>query len=253
MRILNKFLIISFAATLSFAQKPVMISSLPEGFIDVKEKIPSIILDLRYFTDYNFIGKPINGYIKPKCVMTKEAAEGLKRVQNELLEFSLSLKIYDAYRPQRAVDHFVEWAKDISDTLMKKAFYPTVDKKNLFRDGYIAERSSHSRGSTVDLTIISLPPPDQKDYSEGDKLCNCNRQMLDSPYDNSINMGGGFDCFHPVSHTINLQLKTHQRINRLLLKTLMEKHGFKNYSKEWWHYTLKSEPYPETYFDFPIQ
>jgi D-alanyl-D-alanine dipeptidase len=216
---------------------------LPEGFVDVKQMIPSLQLELRYATTNNFIGQPINGYIQPRCILTRDAAVALAKVQKELTDFSLSLKIFDAYRPQRAVDHFVRWAKDTSDTLMKKYYYPNVQKKNLFRDGYIADKSSHSRGSTVDLTIIPLirPIPSNNISSE------------QSPPPVSLDMGSAFDLFDPVSHTVNPDLKTQQRVNRLLLKTLMEKHGFRNYSKEWWHFTLIKEPFPDTYFDFPIR
>ena len=228
-------------------------SRIPEGFIDVKEVIPSIVLDIRYYTNHNFVGKRIHGYSAPKCYLTKEAAHSLKRVQEELNRFSFSLKIYDGYRPQRAVDHFVEWAEDVSDTATKREFYPTVEKRYLFRDGYIASKSSHSRGSAVDLTIVPIPAPQQESYVEGQDLCECYLPAEKRYKDNSIDMGTGFDCFHELSWTANEQVGTQQRANRLLLKTLMEKHGFRNYEKEWWHFSLEDEPYPDTYFDFIIE
>ena len=228
-------------------------SRVPDGFVDVKEVIPSIILDIRYYTSHNFVGKPIKGYSAPRCYLTKEAAYSLKHVQEELNQFSLSLKIYDGYRPQRAVDHFVEWAKDMSDTTTKREFYPTIEKRYLFRDGYIASKSSHSRGSTVDLTIVPLPVPQQESYVDGQDLCECYLSAEKRFKDNSIDMGTGFDCFHELSWTVNERIGTQQRVNRLLLKILMEKHGFKNYEKEWWHFTLEHEPYPDTYFDFVIE
>ncbi len=167
--------------------------------------------------------------------------------------FSLSLKIYDAYRPQRAVTHFVKWAKVLSDTSMKREFYPVVHKKNLFKEGYIAAKSGHSRGSTVDLTIVPLPLPKQESYTPGQKLCPCTQTADRRFKDNSLDMGTGYDCFSVLSWTENKSLTAQQRANRLLLKSVMEKYGFKNYSREWWHFTLKDEPFPDTYFDFIIQ
>jgi D-alanyl-D-alanine dipeptidase len=227
-------------------------SQIPEGFLDIKALVPSIALDMRYATYHNFLGEPIRGYEANRCILTVAAALALKRVQEELKPFALSLKIYDGYRPQRAVNHFVEWAKDLSDIGMKKEFYPTVDKKHLFRDGYIASRSGHSRGSTVDLTIVPVPVPKQELYVLGQDLCECHLPADKRFKDNTIDMGTGFDCFHERSWTASRQIGAQQRANRLLLKTLMEKHGFRNYKKEWWHYTLKNEPFPDTYFDFVI-
>ncbi len=226
---------------------------IPEGFIDIKEIIPEIQLDIRYSGPHNFVGERVEGYLAPKCILTEEAAEALSNVQKELESFSLTLKIYDCYRPQRAVDHFVRWAKEIANTKTKKEFYPTIDKRNLFKDGYIDSKSSHSRGSTVDLTIVPLPLPQQPTYFPGQKLQECYLPANKRFHDNSIDMGTGFDCFHELSHTANKNIGPQQKINRLLLKTLMEKHGFKNYDLEWWHYTLKNEPYPDTYFNFPVE
>ena len=215
--------------------------------------IPDIVLDIRYFGPHNFVGAKVDGYLTPKCLLTRKAAEGLLKVQNELRTFSLSLKIYDCYRPQRAVDHFVRWAEDLHDTKTKGEFYPTVDKRYLFRDGYIAKKSGHSRGSTVDLTIVPLPVPVQEAYVPGQPLFACFSSADRRYRDNSIDMGTGFDCFHALSHPENLQVGVQQRINRLLLKSLMDKHGFKHYDQEWWHFTLRDEPYPQTHFDFPVE
>ncbi len=248
---LKTFLLFLFFFYYSEAQ--ISTQTKPEDFVNIKEVIPDVIVELRYFGNHNFIGKRINGYNAEICYITKAAADKLAKVQEELRKFNLTLKIYDAYRPQRAVNHFVEWAKDLSDTLMKKEFYPTIDKKNLFKDGYIADRSSHSRGSTVDLTIVPIPVPEQEFFSNDSQLCECFFPLNKRFKDNSIDMGSGFDCFHPISHTINNDLEVNQRINRLLLKTLMEKYGFKNYPLEWWHFTLINEPYPDTYFDFLIE
>jgi D-alanyl-D-alanine dipeptidase len=228
-------------------------TGMPESFVDVRDVIPSIPLDIRYYSPHNFVGERIDGYNAPKCILIREAATALANVQKELNAFSLSLKIYDCYRPQRAVDHFVRWAKNIGDTRTRKEFYPTVDKRNLFRDGYIDAKSGHSRGSTVDLTVVTIPAPVQASYRPGEKLHECYLPAEKRFKDNSIDMGTGFDCFHELSHTANKKIEKQQRINRLLLKTIMDKHGFKNLDQEWWHYTLRNEPFPKTYFDFVIE
>lgn len=228
-------------------------NKIPESFIDVQKAIPGMIMDIRYAGPHNFLGEKVDGYLAPKCYLTKEAADALANVQKDLEPYALSLKIYDCYRPQRAVNHFVRWATEIENTTTMKEFYPTIDKRNLFNDGYIAERSGHSRGSTVDLTIVPLPAPKQPDYVNGQPLVACYLPAEKRFLDNSIDMATGVDCFHELSHTANAKISTQQKINRLLLKSLMEKHGFKNYNKEWWHYTLKNEPYPDTYFDFVIE
>ena len=225
---------------------------IPEGFVEIHEVIPDIILDLRYLTNHNFLGVPVDGYENEKCYITKSAADSLAKVQAELRKFSLSLKIYDAYRPQQAVDHFVRWAKDLSDTITKKEFYPTLDKSRLFVDGYIAEKSGHSRGSTIDLTIVPIPLPSQPIF-DVENQCECFESTDKRFQDNSIDMGTGFDCFHSLSHTENIKLTSQQRANRLLLKSLMDKYGFKNLAEEWWHFTLRNEPFPKTYFDFEIK
>lgn len=229
------------------------LDKIPDTFVNIEQVIPGVVLDIRYYGEHNFLGERVDGYLAPKCILTQEAAYALAEVQKELVPYSLTLKIYDCYRPQRAVNHFVRWAQDIENTKTQKEFYPTVDKRNLFKGGYIADRSGHSRGSTVDLTIVPLPVPRQADYTPGQALTECYRPAGQRFGDNSIDMGTGFDCFHELSHTANPAIGQQQKINRLLLKTLMEKHGFKNYDLEWWHFTLKNEPYPNTYFDFPVE
>jgi D-alanyl-D-alanine dipeptidase len=226
---------------------------MPDAFVDIREVIEDVVLDIRYCGEHNFLGTKVDGYLAPRCILTRPAAEALAAVQKELRPFSLSLKIYDCYRPQQAVDHFVRWAGDIKDTKTKKEFYPTVDKRNLFKEGYIAGRSGHSRGSTVDLTIVPIPTPVQPVYVPGQALAECTLPAGERFADNSIDMGTGFDCFDELSHTENPLLGLNQRIKRLLLKTLMEKHGFRNYDKEWWHFTLVNEPYSNTYFNFPVE
>lgn len=228
-------------------------SKMPERFVDVREVIPSLQLDIRYFGPHNFVGERIDGYNAPQCILTREAAAALAKVQRDLEPFSLSLKIYDCYRPQRAVDHFVRWAKNTGDTRTKMEFYPTLDKRDLFKDVYIDTKSGHTRGSTVDLTIVTLPAAQQASYHPGEKLQACYLPVEQRFQDNGLDMGTGYDCFHELSHTANKKVGEKQRINRLLLKTIMEKQGFKDYEREWWHFTLRDEPFPQTYFDFVIE
>jgi len=245
-RIIFIIVAILFLASSSYSQ------NIPKGFVEIREVIPDIIIDLRYATNHNFLGVPVDGYNAQKCFITKAAADSLLKVQSELKQFNLSLKVYDAYRPQRAVDHFVRWAKDLSDTLTKKEFYSTLDKDRLFIDGYIAKKSGHSRGSTIDLTIVPIPLPYQPEY-DIENQCECFKSYEERFKDNSLDMGTGFDCFHQRSHTLNKEISVQQKANRLLLKTLMEKYGFKNLAEEWWHFTLKNEPFHNTYFDFEIK
>ena len=223
------------------------------NFVSLQEVDPSIQIEMRYFGDHNFVGEQITGYEASKCLLAKPAAIALKKVQEEAKRLGFSLKVYDCYRPQRAVDHFVIWAKNLNDKKMKTEFYPNELKSNLFRKGYIASKSGHSRGSTVDLTLVLIPIPKQPAFRIGQKLQDCRAPKDERYQDNSIDMGTGFDCFDPISHTLNTNITSRQHQNRLLLKRLMEKQGFENYPKEWWHYTLKDEPYPNTYFDSPVQ
>lgn len=210
---------------------PVEAWCLPENFVNIEKAIPGVIVDLRYNTPDNFVGQAIDGYHSDNCYITTEAARALAAVQEELAAFKLGLKIFDAYRPQRAVDHFVRWAEDLDDTKMKAKYYPNVAKEQLFRDGYIAARSGHSRGSTVDLTVVSLG--------------------AGSPAE--LDMGTGWDFFGPKSWPSSTEVSPQQRANRMLLQLLMVKHGFRPLAEEWWHFTLEDEPYPETYFDFEVR
>lgn len=251
-KIMSVFFLIALSAA-QFVNICAAAGNRPEGFVDISDVIRDVQLDIRYFGPHNFVGEKVHGYNAGKCILTKEAAQALAKVQQDLSQFSLSLKIYDCYRPQQAVNHFVKWATEIDNTKTLKEFYPTIDKRNLFKDGYIDSKSGHSRGSTIDLTIIPLPAPKQPNYTPGQKLAACYLPADQRFRDNSIDMGTGFDCFHELSHTGNKDIGLLQRINRLLLKSLMEKHGFRNFEKEWWHYTLDNEPYPSTYFDFGIE
>lgn len=203
--------------------------TLPKGFVYVKSVIPDLDVELRYFTTNNFVGDTIDGYNANRLILTKGTAEKLKLVQDELQSQNLCLKVYDGYRPQPAVNHFIRWARDLNDTVNKAQFYPEVKKKNLFNSGYIASRSGHSRGSTIDLTII--------DGQTGEPL----------------DMGSPYDFFGKASWIEHDGLTDLQKKNRQLLQTVMLKHNFRNYSKEWWHFTLRWEPFPKTYFDFEVE
>ncbi len=204
-------------------------SALPEGFVYLDEIITDAVYDVRYYTGNNFLGCRVDGYMVPRVILTVEAANALADVAAEFREKGLILKIFDGYRPQQAVDHFVRWAEDLDDQKMKAQFYPDVDKKDLFRLNYIAEKSGHSRGSTVDLTLVDVNTKEELD------------------------MGSGFDFFGEISHHDTDLITEEQRQNRELLKEAMVRHGFIPYPEEWWHYTLADEPYPDTYFDFPVK
>ena len=225
----------------------------PRDIVDLHEVAPDIAHDIRYFGEHNFIGRRIRGYHAPKCLLTQRAATALAAVQQELAAHGYGLKVYDCYRPQRAVDDFVAWARDLDDQAMKPEFYPRVDKRDLFRDGYIAARSGHSRGSTVDLTIVPMPTPEQPRFDANAPLQSCERFQTKRYADNSIDMATGYDCFSPLSGIGNPEVNLRARANRQLLKVLMEQNGFSNLPGEWWHYTLRDEPYPDTWFNFLIE
>ncbi|MGP3981840.1 M15 family metallopeptidase [Streptomyces sp. KR80] len=224
----------------------------PKEFVSLREIDPTILHEIRYITPHNFVGEPIDGYRQPLCILTAPAAKALHRAQRQLLRKGYSLKVYDCYRPQRAVDHFVAWAKDLDDQAMKGEFYPRVDKSRLFEDGYIAEKSGHSRGSTVDLTVVKLPARPTRPYEPGERLVPCYAPQKERFPDNSVDMGTGFDCFDTLSHTLDPRIQGEQRANRLLLKNTLEDMGFVNLPEEWWHFTHKPELFPDTYFDFPV-
>ncbi|MEU9793602.1 M15 family metallopeptidase [Streptomyces sparsogenes] len=224
----------------------------PKEFVALSDVDPTILQEIRYYTPHNFTGHPVDGYREPLCVLTRPAAEALHKAQRSLLRRGYTLKVYDCYRPQRAVNDFVEWAKDLDDQSMKGEFYPDVDKTRLFEDGYIAEKSGHSRGSTLDLTIVKLPAVPTRPYVPGEKLVPCYAPKDERFPDNSVDMGTGYDCFDTLSHTLDPRIQGAQRANRLLLKDTLESLGFVNLAEEWWHYTYKPELFPDTYFDFPV-
>ena len=216
------------SSSTSQAASDVKLSDDSSDFVLLSEAVPDAILEIRYYSTYNFVGDRIDGYEEPLAFMTKESAAALREVSDELVAKGYRLKIYDAYRPQMAVTNFVEWAKDADDTRMKQYFYPELDKSVLFPQGYIAEHSGHSRGSTVDLTLF-----DMKTEKE-------------------VDMGGTFDYFGELSHPDYTGITSEQYANRMILRDAMLAHGFKPLTEEWWHFTLADEPYPDTYFTFPI-
>ena len=224
-KILAFVLIVMCMISPAFAEEKISVDS--SDFVLLSEAVPDAILEIRYYSTYNFVGERINGYERPVAYLTKKAAAALREVSDELVEKGYRLKIFDAYRPQRAVNHFAEWAKDVDDTKMKEYFYPEEDKSVLFEKGYINAKSGHSRGSTIDLTLF-----DMKTEKE-------------------VDMGGTFDYFGLKSHPDYKGVTPRQYENRMILREAMMNHGFKPLAEEWWHFTLKDEPYPDTYFDFP--
>ncbi len=217
-------------------------------FVTLTDVVPDAILEIRYFSTYNFVGQHIDGYLEPVALLTRTAADSLLAVSNDVKKQGYRLKIYDAYRPQMAVDHFVRWAKAIDDTLMKPYFYPDLNKEVLFPQVYIADHSGHTRGSTVDLTLFDMST------------------------EKEVDMGGTFDWFGPESHPdfcgnpdtgeysgdnskspSGKSITKEQFANRMILRKAMLSHGFVPVETEWWHFTLSNEPFPNTYFTFPVQ
>ncbi|MEU7653283.1 M15 family metallopeptidase [Micromonospora taraxaci] len=230
---------------------PSPVERLP-GFVVLTDLDPRIHTDIRYATAHNFVGRPITGYREPLCLLTRQAAEALRRVQDAALAGGHSLKVYDCYRPQPAVDDFVAWAKRPGEQQTKAEFYPDVAKNRLFADGYIGAPTAHSRGSTMDLTLVDEPPARQPSYRVGQPLVACTAPRGQRFADNSIDMGTGFDCFDSRAHTADARITGTPRANRRLLQRLMTDAGFVNYDREWWHYSLRDEPYPDTFFAAPV-
>jgi len=212
----------TLAAPAAFAQER------PDGFVDAATIVPGLVAEMRYAGAHNFVGRPIDGYQAPRCLLSKAAADALAEVARDLAAQDLHIKVFDCYRPVRAVANFMRWARDLKDTAGKGEFYPDVDKRELFRDGYIASRSGHSRGSTIDLTLA------QADGRE-------------------LDMGTPFDFFSKKSWTADRSIAAAAHANRVLLATAMRRRGFRGYDREWWHFTLSPEPFPNTYFDFPVK
>lgn len=197
-------------------------------FVSITDVVPDAILEIRYFSTYNFIGDRIDGYEAPVALMTKEGAEALKRASDALIAKGYRLKVFDAYRPQTAVNHFIRWAEDVEDVRMKKYFYPMVDKSMLFELEFICAKSSHSRGSTIDLTLFDMDT------------------------EREVDMGGTYDWFGEESYPDYDGISEEQKANRAVLRDAMLQAGFKPFATEWWHFTLADEPFPDTYFDFPV-
>jgi zinc D-Ala-D-Ala dipeptidase len=200
----------------------------PASFVDAAEVVPGLVTEMRYAGTHNFVGRRIDGYAAARCFLTKPAAAALAEVARDLAPRGLAIKVFDCYRPARAVANFVRWASDLNDTAGKAEFYPHVDKRTLFQNGYISSRSGHSRGSTVDLTLVRTG-------------------------DGELDMGTPFDFFSPLSWPAAAGVSAAAKANRALLATAMRRRGFRPYAKEWWHFTLAAEPFPNTYFDFPVQ
>ena len=228
MRLKHNIIIVAFIS-IAFAFKKQDVPALPEGFVYVKSVIPDLDVELRYYTSNNFVGDTIDGYASNKLILTEQAAQALQLVKEDLEMQNICLKVYDGYRPQRAVNHFMSWATDLNDTINKQQFYPDVAKKDLFKEEYIATRSGHSRGSTLDLTLT------------------------DGKTGVPLDMGSPYDFFGEQSWVDYDNITEAQKANRQLLQTVMLKHNFRNYPKEWWHFTLRWEPFPDTYFDFVVE
>ena len=251
---MRKYSTLLFAVCLMFAacyQSDVIVKEQDSSdFVAITDVVPDAILEIRYYGTYNFVGTRIDGYLAPTALLTRRAADSLKAVSDDVIRLGYRLKIYDAYRPQMGVDHFVRWAADVADTTMRRYFYPDVDKSRLFELEYIMAKSGHTRGSTVDLTLF------------------------DMKIEKEVDMGGTFDWFGPESHPdfcgnpetgqytgdnskspVNPKrsITPEQFANRMILRDAMLRHGFKPLDSEWWHFTLKDEPYPDTYFTFPVK
>jgi D-alanyl-D-alanine dipeptidase len=224
-------------------------AKLPAGFVDLATVAPNVALDLLYAGSRNFVGRPVRGYGAARCLLTKQAAAALAEVQRDLAASGLGLLVYDCYRPQRAVDDFVAWARAPGGAATVPAYNPVVPRAELLDRGYIAARSGHSRGSAVDVTLVPSGP--RKRFTAEARDCRAIAGPL-AP-DGSLNMGTTFDCFDPRSHGDDAQASPEARRNRLRLRQAMEKRGFVPYPQEWWHFTLAREPFPETAFDFEIR
>ena len=236
--------------SLSLAAFAAGASEMPEDFVYLRDVDPTIQQDIRYAGTDNFTGAKVLGYEAPECVLVRQAAEALKDVQAGLRGKGLTLKVYDCYRPARAVAAFVDWAKDPDDPHAKMTYYPNLPKADLFPD-YIATRSGHSRGATVDLTLVPLNAVLDAPAS-ANKAAPCTAPKSERSPDDSLDMGTSFDCFDAKAALSASNVAAEQHANRVMLNEIMRAHGFKDYSQEWWHFTLEPEPYPDTIFDFPI-
>jgi zinc D-Ala-D-Ala dipeptidase len=248
MKLIGCFLTLTITALT--AQASQILDQPAEGFRDVTQVIPGIRVEARYNTGWNFYGARVPGYEANKCFLTGEAANALKKAQEIVAKQGYSLLAFDCYRPQRAVSAFVEWVKSAPDQKMKRFFYQEEDQRKLIANGYINSRSGHSRGSTIDLTLIKADTK-STDFRELEtKDC---RKPENIEATGQLDMGTTYDCFSHLSATESPKISGQARANRKILKDAMEAAGFENYKKEWWHYSLKSEPHPKTFFDFPVR
>ncbi len=250
MKCLSVISFIFFAFFFTACEKNTDKNTESQHFVNITDVVPDAILEIRYYSTYNFIGTRIDGYLQPVALLTREAADSLKAVSDDVMRQGYRLKIYDAYRPQCAVDHFVRWSHNPADTTMKRFFYPMLDKTVLFEQDYIMAKSGHTRGSTVDLTLFDMQT------------------------EKEVDMGGTFDWFGVESHpdfcgnpqtneymghydgnipAENGEINAFQFHNRMILREAMLRHGFKPLDSEWWHFTLENEPFADTYFNFPVE
>lgn len=236
---------------LTLAKEINVVSERPDNFVNLHDIIPQIQIDIRYASVHNFVGRRIKGYKMPICLFTKQATQALKKPEQELLAMGLTFKVYDCYRPITAVDDFAQWADDTKNTKTQAEFYPNQNKSTLFKNGYISFYSAHSRGSTLDLTIVPLGSKITPYKNQFQTSCEAPQNQRFP--DNSLDFGTSFDCLSELSHPENKTLSPQVRANRLLLRNLMINAGFKPLSTEWWHFSLVNEPYPNLYFDFPVK
>jgi zinc D-Ala-D-Ala dipeptidase len=245
-------LLLTIMTVEAVAEHIVPVTDRPADFVNAQQIIPQLQIDMRYDSAHNFVGRRIKGYKEPVCLLTQQAAYALNTVETQLLARGLTLKAYDCYRPQTAVNDFIAWANKVNDVTMRAEFYPTINKADLFEKGYIASPSGHSRGSTLDLTIVPLNSHIPI-YDPRAKQVSCAAPEQERSPDNSLDFGTSYDCFSPMSHPSYPGISAEARKNRTLLRTLMRHAGFKPIATEWWHFTLINEPYPYTYFDFLVK
>jgi zinc D-Ala-D-Ala dipeptidase len=239
------FFLLALTSSFAAAKEP-----LPEGFVYLRGVDPTIAQDIRYASANNFTGRPLPGYSAPECVLRREVAEALKRVQTDLVSSRLGLKVYDCYRPVRAVHAMYAWASDGSNGRATKRFFPALDKRTLFASGYIAMRSAHSTGTAVDLTLIKLPAASVAPFDSTAAYGSCIGPAAERAPDNSLDMGTGFDCFDVKSHTANTSISPDARQWRAMFVAAMRKRDLKNYFREWWHFSYGTAP--SRVYDFPI-
>ena len=256
----------SIVSCFSDTKKSAAVSATDDAsqFVTITDVVPDVILEIRYFGTYNFVGTRIDGYEEPTALLTRQAADSLKAVSDDVKAQGYRLKIYDAYRPQKGVDHFVRWAEDLADTLMKPYFYPDLDKSVLFDQEYICAKSGHTRGSTLDLTLFDMATEKELDMggtfdwfgpeSHPDFCGNPETGEYEAPL-SSPQLRGSPDAKTslPQSGEVRRGLSPEQFKNRMILRQAMLRHGFKPFDTEWWHFTLKDEPFPDTYFTFPVK